>query len=667
MHERLKQHLWWILGAGSLAAIVLFVVNDQVAVSLDWTEIIIGFALIAVLANSPIPIAQAEIDLSHTTSLVMGLTLGPVSALLSLVIGLGFGNLVRGYWDPSMKAQPSLGGRVRGWVTASSQQVISLAAGLAAYRAAGGSLLGPDAPIGTGSALALSVAFISAFLILHWIAQTLLSTRRPNLTEYVTLIVLVAGLPIPYAIFTAVAYASLGDPALLIFGGGVAVVAPLIRGMAVSERTLKRKVQELSSLGQVSQVLPVGLDLEQLLSAIYAQVETLLHVDNFYVALYHPQSQTLSYPLAIKGGQHQHWAARPLSDRLTDRVVLTGKPILISNHAPQTLRAMGLPELDNAPEAWLGVPLVDPNRVIGCLSIFHTRSGQSLSPDDQTILETIAGQAAVAIQNAALYQQAKDRAHALATLNQITASMSSTLDPDRAMALVCEALIRTGGGRQASIHLIDEDRDRLFLASADGLSGRLIEGSRTIPLSDPARSRAIQSRSPVHFADIGQAGLSPSMVDLLNADGIASFTDLPLVTPSGVIGLATVYFPSPINLPEDQLELLETLVSQAALAVANARAHAATDHALQRQVEQLSRLEAIGREMASTLEPEELFQAILKHSLLAAGTETGYLAVLESRNSQLKVVAKQGYDQEGSTAALPEFFPSKTPRPWQAG
>ncbi len=87
------------------------------------------------------------------------------------------------------------------------------------------------------------------------------------------------------------AYTALGEPALLVFGGGMAVVAPLIRGMTLSERTLKRKVQQLSSLGQVSQVLPVSLDLEQLLSAIYAQVESLLHVDNFYVALYQPEAQ----------------------------------------------------------------------------------------------------------------------------------------------------------------------------------------------------------------------------------------------------------------------------------------------------------------------------------------------------------------------------------------
>ncbi len=55
-------------------------------------------------------------------------------------------------------------------MTTSSQQVISLAAGLAAYQAVGGSRLttGGD-PIDTGTALALSASFMSAFLILFWI------------------------------------------------------------------------------------------------------------------------------------------------------------------------------------------------------------------------------------------------------------------------------------------------------------------------------------------------------------------------------------------------------------------------------------------------------------------------------------------------------------------
>jgi len=658
MHEFLKRHLWWILGISSLATILLAAANGPRPMASGWTAVIVGFGLIAVLANSPIPIAQAEIDLSHSISIVLGLTLGPLPALLTLVIGLAVGYFVRSYWDPSTKRRTSAGARLRAWVTASSQQVISLAAGLAAYRAAGGNYLAPgSSAIAVGPGLVLGAAFMSAFLILYWITRAVTGTRRADRTELATLVVLVAGLPIPYAIFTAVTYSALGESALLVFGGGIAVVAPLIRGMTMSERTLKRKVQELSSLGRVSQKLPVSLDLQQLLSAIYDQVETLLRVDNFYVALYQPEAQTLSYPLAVKGGTHQHWASRPLSDRLTDRVVLSGEPILIPSHAPQALRAMGLPELDNAPEAWLGVPLVDPERVIGCLAIFHTRAGQSLSSDDQAILETIAGQAAVAVQNAVLYQETQTRAQALATLNEITASMSSTLDPDRAMALVCEALIRAGGGHQASIHLIDEERDRMFLASAEGLSDRLIDASRTLPLSDPTRSRAIRANKPVHVPDVCQADLPPALVDLMNDDGIASFTDLPLITPSGVIGLATVYFPSPSNLTSDQGELLETLVAQAALAVANARAHAATDQALQRQVDQLSRLEAIGREMASTLEPEELFRAILKHSLLAAGAELGYLAIFESKRSQLKVVASQGYALGEDSSPLPAFFP----------
>lgn len=651
MYERLRQHWWWILGAVSLAAIVLlFAGTDWAPLAQDWTAIVIGLALIAVLANSPIPVGQTEVDLSHTVSIILGLLLNPLSAMLTLVLGLGAGRIARGYWDPSVRPDEPLAERIRSWVTASSHQVLSLTAGLAAYRGAGGSALTTaGAPIQAGPTLALGVAFITVFLGVYGVTRTLSSASRPDRTELVTLIVLITGLPIPYAIFTAVAYIALGEPALLVFGGGMAVVAPLIRGMMLSERTLKRKVQELSSLSQVSQVLPVGLDLAALLSAIYVQVESLLHVDNFYVALYHPEPQTLSYPLAVKGGKAQQWPTRQVSDRLTDRVVLSGEPILISSHAPQALKAMGLPELDNAPEAWLGVPLVDPNRVIGCLAIFHTRDGQSLSVDDQAILETIAGQAAIAVQNAVLYQQTQERAQALGALNQITASMSSTLDPDRAMSLVCESLIRTGGGRQASIHLIDADRDRMFLASAEGLSERLIGACRILPLSDPSRSSAISGKVPVHVADIETANLPAHLVDLMKEDGIGSFTDLPMVTPSGVIGLATVYFPSAYRLPADQLELLETLVAQAALAVANARAHAATDRALQRQVDQLSRLESIGREMASTLEPDELFKAILKHSLLAAGTDTGYLAIFEPKKSQLKLVAQQGYDDAPGT------------------
>ncbi len=657
MMDRLRTRLGWILGLVALGVLVWLAATEPPGPPPYWPALLIAFVLAGLLASLPFAAGGLETDSTYIVGLVAGLLFGPVQGIGVLVPGIALGRLWRAWRDSRAgPVSPPPADRLRMWVPFASLELLAVLAGLLTYQAAGGVWLGLTGRLpGLLPSLLLGAVFVIVYLGSHLLVGSALGEALPAPSEFG---ILIGGtlLALPYALVTASATSSLHEPALIVLGGGAVVLAAFIRGLVLTRRDLRRRQLELSSLGQVSRALPASLDLETLMSAIYAQVKDLVGVNNFYVALYQRQAQLLSYPLAIKGGQPQHWEPRPLSDRLTDRVILTGKPILIPNHAPRALREMGLPELANAPESWLGVPLRDVNQVIGCLSIFHTHAEGNLTRDDQSLLETIAGQAAVAIQNALLYQQSQARARALAQLSEIAASMSATLDPDRAMELVCQALTQVGGSSQSSIHLADEVHDRWFLARSTGLNPRLVELNQSIPLSDPARRRAIETSKPVVFADLDQSEFPPEWSATMLQEGIAAFIDFPLVTPSGPIGIASIYFPTPRKLPEEQIELLEILVAQAALAVANARAHAATDQALKRQVEQLSRLEAIGREMASTLDPDKLFETILNHALLASDASSGFLAVVEPDERRWKVLARRDTGGEDEPGLLPMVF-----------
>lgn len=623
-------------------------------VAYGWTSLLVGGALITVLAISPIPVGKSESNLAHAVSLALALIFGVRAAATALVPGLLLGGLVRYLWDRDPTGRwPSAGRGWRAWGASSSQQLFALVVGMGAYRLAGGQAVvtAAAAPQFVPSTVLLA-AFLAAFLMTSWAMQAATQASWPDRSEVVTFLVIGAVLPVPYAMLTASSFVILREPALLILGGASAVIAPIVRGLTLTDRDLKRKVRELTMLGQVSRALPASLNLETLLSSIFEQVEELLKIDNFYVALYDRRDETLTYPLAIKKGRRQEWPTRPLSDRLTDRVTLRGEPILITHDAPRALRDMGMPELDNPPEAWLGVPLMDQERVIGCLAVFHTRQGQTLSKEDLDLLQTIAGQAALGIKNALLYEETRTRAQALATLNQIATSVSATLDPDRAMESVCEALIQVSGGSGAAIYLHNETKGQLILSHAVGLSESFVERNLVIGLDQAERTQAFQTHQPTVRANPERDLTDRAALGSLADEGVASYADLPMITPSGTIGQASIFFKSSKDFSHDQMEVLNTLVAQAALAVANARAHAATDQALRRQVEQLSRIESIGREMASTLEADELFQKILGHALVATESSIGYLAIHDPHFGGLKVVASQGFGrEEGDTSA----------------
>jgi PAS domain S-box-containing protein len=174
--------------------------------------------------------------------------------------------------------------------------------------------------------------------------------------------------------------------------------AVIANRLSVPRSLLERRARELASLSQISRTLSSSIDLEIVLEAIQLQVSQVLNVNNFYVALYDSGDQQIWYPLAVKHGQRQAWSRRPLTDRLTDRVIQLREPILLPHHARQELARIGLPPSEDAPYAWVGVPLVTSERVMGCMAVFSLSPDGEFTKADLNLLTILAGQASVAIE-----------------------------------------------------------------------------------------------------------------------------------------------------------------------------------------------------------------------------------------------------------------------------
>lgn len=644
---------WWLLPAASFVVLGMSFLPAADS-SPGWEAMAIGAVLIGLLVNYPIPGGDGEASLAHAISLTLGLSHGPAVMAVTLAVGLTAGEVVRGFWRRApAHRQGNAAERLRASSLTWSLQIISPSAALLAFQALGGEWVAerPGLPALLPTIVA-GIVFAIVFLLLNGLTHYLQGGRRLNRTE-LTVLALLAVLPVPYAAAVASAYTSLGGSALILLGSVPAVVSPALRTLILTDRLLQRRVDELSVLGRVSQALQTGLSMDIALTTIYQQVAHLLQADSFYVALYNPEEDELTFPLAVREGSRQQWASRPLADRLTDRVIQSAAPILIPRDVARVIGAMGLPDTNNAPASWLGVPLLSADRALGCLAAFHAHPGRTLTERDLDILTTLAGQASVAIENASLYEQTRRRADALASLNEIAAGMSSTLDPERTLELVGLSIVRVGGGGKSAIFLHDPEHSQLTLARATNLTEGFIQESRVIALSNTERCQAFHSGVPDIVPDVDTSGLSPEHIRRLRGEGVRAYADFPLSTPGGTIGQLSVYFAEPQRFRADQVELLRTFAAQAALAVANARAHAATDEALQRRVAQLGALEAIGREMAATLDQDRLFETILDHAQRSTRGDRSYLAIFDQERQGLRVVARRGFPA-GALADDPE-------------
>ena len=181
-----------------------------------------------------------------------------------------------------------------------------------------------------------------------------------------------------------------------------------IAGNAIQRTTLhqqtERRMQQLSALSVIDRAISSSFDLSISLTTLLNQVITQLGADAADVLLYEAGSQTLKF---IAGQGFRIAASKQIRLRLGEGYA--GRAIL-------ERRLVQVPDLASAPESpllartlasegfvsYLGVPLIAKGQIMGVLEIFQR---SALQPDGDWLefLETLAGQAAIAIDNAMLF------------------------------------------------------------------------------------------------------------------------------------------------------------------------------------------------------------------------------------------------------------------------
>ncbi len=282
-----------------------------------------------------------------------------------------------------------------------------------------------------GSLYSFSIRFLNSF-------------HTPSKRWDILALIAIEILPVFLGFTTLLFFPILAERSLIVLGISSFALALLIHYLSEPRRNLERRLKELSVLEEISKALSNDIDLEKLLSAIQVQVTRLLNVDNFYVALLDPLDQHVWYPLAVKNGVRQNWPRRPLTDRLTDRVIQESKSIILPHHAAQQLTQIGLPSGEDAPFAWIGVPLVTSEQTIGCLALFSLTSEVEFSQDDLNLLNILSGQTSVAIEialhNALLSSDITIGRDRLTTILNSVRDGLILIDTDGKISLINEAV-----------------------------------------------------------------------------------------------------------------------------------------------------------------------------------------------------------------------------------
>ena len=172
----------------------------------------------------------------------------------------------------------------------------------------------------------------------------------------------------------------------------------------------RSKVQQLQRLLEISRTLASTLELPTLLHSIVSVACELTESEAASILLYDPSSGELRFETGTSPQPDSlTQVSVPLDSSVAGRVFSKARPVVIQDAAsdPRVYRQVDQ-ALQFQTRSILGVPLLVRQEPIGVIEAVNKVGGRHYTEDDLAILDTLAAQAAVAIENARLLARLQD-------------------------------------------------------------------------------------------------------------------------------------------------------------------------------------------------------------------------------------------------------------------
>lgn len=231
-------------------------------------------------------------------------------------------------------------------------------------------------------------------------------------------------------------------------------------------------------------------------------------------------------------------------------------------------RSVGFPPNHPPMSTFLGVPVMMRGIAYGNLYLTEKADGAPFTTDDEELVALLAAQAAVAIENARLYESAKRWSRQLETLHDVMRKLVEEIDLERLLELVCARLRELIGARVALIALpITPDGD-LRIAAADAENGQGVQfGAYPLSRTDSKSGRVLERRQSARVDSV----LDDPEIDQEEARRIGARTGIyvPLVARGRAIGVIAVHdkLGADARFSDEDLRLAEIFAARAAVAV----------------------------------------------------------------------------------------------------
>jgi len=338
-----------------------------------------------------------------------------------------------------------------------------------------------------------------------------------------------------------------------------------ITDQELGKQDLLEEGERLRRLAAVGKEIASGLDLGGILEKVVQYATELTSADAGTVALLDEKNNEIRYPYHFNMPAKLADAAVPKGNGIAGLTMKTGQPVLLDDYPSHPDQVPIFTEA--GVKTIMAVPLMIGDRPVGALGLFGKSPGKKFTQTDLEMAQAVAGQAAVAIENANLFNEIGNQLRVQRELNQVAVSITSGLELGHVLQEVTHHASEVVNADSAMIALLDEEEGVITYPYAHNLPQHLRQV--TGQLGKGVAGRVIETREPRIDNDYSASELrNPAFVEA----GIKSIVTVPLMIADRCIGAIGVMDKgSGQKFFEDDIGILSIISRQAAVAVENAR------------------------------------------------------------------------------------------------
>ena len=327
----------------------------------------------------------------------------------------------------------------------------------------------------------------------------------------------------------------------------------------------------------------------------------------------------------------------PIDDSVSGLPVLRRKGVVIPDVEKQKQPPYRRILTDEYMRSELLMPLMVDDDVIGVLNV-ESPQEDAFTSHHKDLLETLAGQAAIALELARRQEDLLRRQEELQSLREIDrAILDSASDLDATLDTILAKSLELIGARYGNLMLVEGDQ---LVIEATTTRPKEKEIGTRLPIDDSVSGLPVLRRKGVVIPDV-EKQKQPPYRRILTDEYMRSELLMPLMVDDDVIGVLNVESPQEDAFTSHHKDLLETLAGQAAIALELAR----RQEDLLRRQEELQSLREIDRAILdSASDLDATLNTILTKSLELVDADRGGVALVEEGDEMLVVRASIGTD-----------------------